>query len=57
MGEIIVRNMFNWLKLLIKLLLLHIVGCLCYCIRVARSHKHQICYCTQKSPQFWLILS
>ena len=30
MGEIIARNMLSWLKLLIKLLLLHIVGCLCY---------------------------
>jgi len=28
MGEIIARNMLSWLKLLIKLLLLHIVGCL-----------------------------
>jgi len=25
-----------------KLLLLHLVGCLYYCIRDARSHKHQI---------------
>jgi len=25
-GEIIARNMLNWLKLLIKLLLLHLVG-------------------------------
>jgi len=33
MGEIIVRNMLSWLKLLIKLLLLlHIFGCLYYCI-------------------------
>ena len=31
MGEIIVRNMLSWLKLLIKLLLLHLVGCLYYC--------------------------
>jgi len=42
-GEIIVRNMLSWLKLLIKLLLLHLVGCLYYCISDARSHKHQIC--------------
>jgi len=32
MGEIIARNMLNWLKLLIKLLLLHLVGCLYYCV-------------------------
>jgi len=25
-----------------KLLLLHLVGCLYYCIRDARSHKHEI---------------
>jgi len=25
------------------LLLLHLVGCLYYCIRDARSHEHQIC--------------
>ena len=30
MGEIIVRNMLSWLKLWIKLLLLHLVGSLCY---------------------------
>jgi len=42
MGEIIARNMLNLLKLLIKLLLLHLVGCLCYCINDARSQKHQI---------------
>ena len=34
--------MLSWLKLLIKLLLLHLVGCLYYCISDARSHKHQI---------------
>ena len=32
MGEIIARNMSSWLKLLIKLLLLHLVGCLYYWI-------------------------
>ena len=32
MGEITARNMLCWLKLLIKLLLLHLVGCLYYCI-------------------------
>jgi len=41
MGEIIVRNMLSWLKLLIKLLLLHLIGCLYCCINNARSHKHQ----------------
>jgi len=41
MGEIIARNMLSWLKLLIKLLLLHLVGCLYYCIYDARLHKHQ----------------
>ena len=42
MGEIIARNMLSWLKLLIiKLLLLHLVGCLYYCIIDSRSHKHQ----------------
>ena len=30
MGEIIARNMLSWLKLLIKLLLLHLIGCLYY---------------------------
>ena len=42
MGEIIARNMLSWLKLLIKLVLLHLVGCLYYRISDARSHKHQI---------------
>jgi len=41
MGEIIARNMLSWLKLLIKLLLLHLVGCLYYCIDDARSRKRQ----------------
>jgi len=40
MGEIIARNILSWLKLLIKLLLLHLVGCLYYCINDTRSHKH-----------------
>ena len=31
MSEIIAWNMLSWLKLLIKLLLLHLVGCLYYC--------------------------
>ena len=42
MDEIIVRNLLSWLKLLIKLLLLHLVGCLYYYSKDARSHKHQI---------------
>jgi len=42
MGENIARNMLSWLKLVIKvLLLMHLVGCLYYCINDARSHKHQ----------------
>ena len=41
MGEIIVRNMLSWLKLLIKLLLLHLGGCLYHYISDARSHKYQ----------------
>ena len=41
MGEIIARNMLSWLKLLIKLLLLQLIGCLYYFINDARSHKHQ----------------
>ena len=42
MGEIIARNILSWLGLLIKLLLLHLVGCLYYRIIYTRSHKHQI---------------
>jgi len=41
MGEIIGRNMLSWLKLLIKLLLLHPVGCLYYYII---SLKHSCFY-------------
>jgi len=41
MGENIARNILRWLKLLIKLLLLQLVGCVCYHINYARSHKHQ----------------
>ena len=41
MGEIIARNILNWFKLLIQLLLFHLVGCLYYCISDARSHKHK----------------
>jgi len=32
MGEITARNMLSRLKLLIKLLLLHLVDCLYYCV-------------------------
>jgi hypothetical protein len=38
MGEIIARNMLSWLTLLIKLLLLHLVGCLYYCIFLLLGH-------------------
>ena len=41
MGETNARNMLSWLKLLIKLLLLHLVGCLYYYINGARSDIHQ----------------
>ena len=41
MGEIIARNMFSCLKFLIKILYLHLVGCLYYCISDARPYKHQ----------------
>jgi len=41
MGEIIARNIFSWLKLLIKLSLLHLVGCLYYCTNDARWQKHE----------------
>ena len=42
MGEIIDRNMLNWIKLLLKLILLHLVGCLYYCTNDARPHKNHI---------------
>jgi len=34
MGEIIARNMLSWLRLLIKLLLMHPVGCLYYSLKL-----------------------
>jgi len=40
-GEIIARNTLSWLKVLMKLLLLHLVGCLYYWINEARSHIHK----------------
>jgi len=61
MGEIIARNMLSWLKLLIKLLLLHLVGCLCYCINDARSHKNKKTEtnkgCNNKINRIYCILS
>ena len=42
MDEIIARNVLSCLKLLIKILLFNLVGCLCYCVNDARSHKQQI---------------
>ena len=44
MSEIITGNMLSWFKILITLLLLHLVGCLCYFINDTRSHKHQILF-------------
>ena len=41
MGEIIAWNMLSWFGIIHKPLLLHLVGCLCYCISDARSYKHQ----------------
>jgi len=41
MGEIIARNMVSWLKFLIKLLLLHLVGCLYYCLFHIHSVRHE----------------
>jgi len=32
------------IEIINKLLLLHLVGCLYYCINDARSHKHEILY-------------
>ena len=40
--ETLARKMLSRLKLLIKLLLLHLVGCLYYYIDGARSHKHEV---------------
>ena len=42
MGEIIARNILNWLKLLIKLLLLHLVGCLYYNMDAIPSWWHTV---------------
>jgi len=55
MGEIIAQNMLSWLKLLIKLLLLHLVGCLYYCINDAQLHKHQMTITVAKhGHETWL---
>jgi len=63
MGKIIARNMLSWLKLLIKLLLLRLVGCLYYWISDAWSHKYQIefivvwhgtCSIPGSLPSMWL---
>ena len=53
MDEIMAGNMLSWLKLLIKLLLLHVVGCLYYCINDVRSHKHQ----KRKINRLFLLIS
>ena len=54
MDEIIARNMLSWLKLLLKLLLLHLNGCLYYCISDARSYKPQIhCSSSTYLRIFW----
>jgi len=42
MGEIIARNMLSWLKIIIKLLFLHPVGCLYYFI-------NELCACTSNN--------
>ena len=55
MGEIIARNMLSWLKLLIKLLLLHLIGCLYYCISDARSHTSKVPFLFTHGKQ-WLKL-
>jgi len=51
MGEINARNMFRWLKLLIKLSLLHLVGCLYYCI------KSQACYKVWNAVIVWRVFA
>ena len=40
-GEIIARNNVDLIGIINKLLLLHLDGCLCYCISDARSYKPQ----------------
>ena len=43
MDEIIARNMLSWLKLIIKLLLLHLVGCLYYYVHTIISVYPNCC--------------
>ena len=50
MGEIIAQNMLSWLKLLIILLLLHLVGCLYYLSRVWNFHG-----CGDKFVLLWIV--
>jgi hypothetical protein len=56
-GQIIARNMLRWLKLLIKLSVLHLVGYDIIHIKDAMSSKYQIyiqqlyCYLTSKSQE------
>ena len=52
MGEVIARNMLSSLKLLIKLLLLHLVGCLYYCVSDVQSQKRLIYFCLIFVPYF-----
>jgi len=41
MGEIMARNSVELIGIINKPLLLHLVGCLYYCINDARSYRHQ----------------
>ena len=41
MGDIIAPKHVELIEITNNLLLLHIVGCLYYCISDARSHKHR----------------
>jgi len=46
MGEIIARNMFSWLELLIKLSLMHLAGCLFYYFKLILNFQswHQLIF-------------
>jgi hypothetical protein len=55
MGEIVSRNMLSWLKLLIKLLLLHLVGCLYYCVGSSVLSREWITSNTWCSPTLMII--
>ena len=50
MGEIIARNNVELIEIINKLLLLHLVGCLYYCISDARWHKYQMYMSHLKIP-------